>query len=79
VFIDAKRTDAIGYYTAELDVLAYYDGVLVVDDATSLHLGANQLMVRAIADGTDIVVQVRGAVGSTWDWKLAVFFRDIDV
>jgi len=75
MYVTAKRTDAIGLYRAEAVTQAYYDGGAFADsDKTAA--GPNQMDVHLVADGDDIVAEVRGVVGQSWDWDVTFMWRD---
>jgi hypothetical protein len=76
--VDARRTDVLDIYNAEYATLAFNNaGVLSVDSADKFELGPMLLDIRAAADGTDLIFEVRGAISQDWDWQMAIFFRDI--
>jgi hypothetical protein len=76
--VDARRTDTLDLYNAEYATLAVNDaGVLSVQGIEKFELGPMLLGLRAAADGTDLILEVRGAINQDWDWKMAIFFRDI--
>jgi hypothetical protein len=76
--VDASRTDAYGKYNAEYAALAFNNaGTLDVNGAEKFELGPAQLTVRATADGTDLVFEVRGAVMQDWAWRMLIFFREV--
>jgi hypothetical protein len=74
--IKAKRSDAFGQYRAQLDFIAGRDsGALKVDDKVDYILG-DSLKVRAKEEGNDIVYEVEGESGQSWDWEMVIFFTE---
>ena len=75
---DSKRLDATGYYAALRTFLAYdVAGVVTIIPGNINELGDN-LDVRAIVDGTDVVIEVQGKNGQDWSWTTTTEYKEID-
>ena len=75
---DSKRLDATGYYAALRTFLAYdVAGVVTIIPGNINELGDN-LDVRAIVDGTDVVIEVQGKNGQEWSWTTTTEYKEID-
>jgi hypothetical protein len=79
ILAKGTRTDTVGFGIIRAAILGFWDGIAVVaDTSTSYKTGPATNNVRVVADGTDLVFEVRGGNMQTWDWDITVFFVDIE-
>jgi hypothetical protein len=77
----ARRTDSPDRLLMYANFNVWRDGVAPVVATSDKYSqsGGHQLMdFQVIGDGNDVVAQVQGFTGETWDWDLTYFFRDVD-
>jgi hypothetical protein len=78
--IVSKRTDLPDRCLIYANFNVWRDGVSPVvasSDAYSQAGGHALMDFRVIGDGNDVVAQVKGFPGETWDWDLTYFFREV--
>ena len=71
---DAYRLDAADYYNSKLRVLAFTGSV---DSEQVYELGPNLMGCRALLDGNELVLEVRGMPGQDWAWRYVPYWRVI--
>ena len=78
ISLDAKRIDQTEYHNSEWAFIAYNDGTQLVSYLQKdIELGAD-LSLRLVEDGNDLVIEVRGKAGQTWQWSATAFYRGIE-
>jgi len=79
VTFTARRADGVGYYHAQSAGLAYNDGgtVTVSDSSIFEETTDPALETRMVADGQDMVFEVKGQGGQDWRWETVFFSKEI--
>ena len=81
VLVEAKRTDAVGYFLGEYALLAWNDAG-VGNDNGGLSLikkveSSPSLNASSTPNGGNVDILVSGDPGEDWDWKVAVYYNEI--
>lgn len=78
--ISAIRSDDDGAWTRQYQgIIANYAGADEdLDTIFTSHVDGSFLRTRTSTSGNDVVFEVRGRTGQTWDWIARGIFSDID-
>jgi len=76
VNLDGKRVDAFGFASASYGALVSRDGTIsVMMSAIFNHMGSSDF--RFVADGADVVAEVRGVINQDWSWDMVSYNKEI--
>ncbi|GAF81211.1 unnamed protein product, partial [marine sediment metagenome] len=77
VAIDGKRTDAFGFSSGWYSALAQRDGVVTIQTSTLYDHMSGGADFRFVADGADLVMEVKGVISQDWSWSMTSFTKEI--
>jgi hypothetical protein len=73
VVVEARRTDASGFYGSNWTVMSWSDGGAQCDEDSIYEVGAPQPTFRCVGVGDTVEYQVRGVINQDWEWALKLY------